>query len=200
MLDHNEMLHLPHESSEFLVSFNGRPYRFYGGCTRDGMGLAWHVSQDDGPNTSRARQGIVSDAATWTLAKAAFATRWEAICEAERDREAVRRYSADVMDEPEQAQDARIAGIVIFTGAWTLAPAFNEQVYEYDATTASDSLGIQATKKFTGQLVRVESGGLAQPDGLLLTIPAGDGVTTVIITVTAEDGVTMAVYTVEITR
>ena len=200
MLTHDEMLHHPHESAEFEVTFNGQSYRFYSGCERSGTDLIWHVSQDAGPNTSRARQGLVSDAATWVLAKAAFATKWEAICEAERDREAVRRYSADVIDEPERAQDARISGIQIHTGAWTLDPVFNEQIYEYDATAFADSLVLQGTKKFAGQTIRVESGGIAQPDGLSVTVPGGDGRVTVTIMVTAEDGVTTATYTLKIHR
>ena len=200
-LTHDEMRHHPHESSEFDATFNGKSYRFYSGSERDGAGLAWHVSQDDGPNTSRARQGIVSDATTWVLAKVAFQTRWEAICEAERDREAVRRYSGDMIDEPERAQDARISGVSVFSGTWTLDPAFDEDIYSYDVTTASDSLGILTAKKFAGQTVRIESGGIAQPDGLQgVPIPPGDGVVTVIIMVTAEDGATMATYTLTIHR
>ena len=200
-LTHDEMRHHPHESAEFFATFNGQPYRFYGGCERSGASLIWHVAQDDGPNTSRARQGIVSDATTWALAKAAFAIKWEAICEAERDREAVRRYSGDVMDEPERAQDARMAGVSTFGATWTFGQAFDEDIYEYDVTTAVSSLGVHPTKKFAGQTVRVESGGVAQPDGLpAVSIPAGDGTVTVIIMVTAEDGVQMAVYTLTIHR
>ena len=199
-LTHDGMRHHPHESAAFNATFNGQSYRFYSGCERSGANLIWHVSQEDGPNTSRARQGIVSDAATWTLAKAAFATRWEAICEAERDREAMRRYSADVIDEPERAQDARVTAIPLFLGSWVFDPAFDEQIFEYDVTATSDELGIQPTKKFPGQAVRVFDGSIAQPDGWTVSLPGGDGRVTVTITVTAEDGETTAIYTLKIHR
>ena len=68
-LTYSESLHHPHESGEFNVTFNGRSYRFYGGCERSGADLIWHVSKDDAPNISRVRQGIVSDAATWDSSK-----------------------------------------------------------------------------------------------------------------------------------
>ena len=200
MLDHDQMRHHPHESAEFRPTFNGQDYLFYSGCERDGVGLAWHVSQADGPNTSRGRQGIVTDVATWALAKAAFATRWEAICEAERDREAVRRYSGDVIDEPERAQDARVSAIPLFTGTWVLDPVFDEDIYDYDVTATSDSLGIQPTKKFPGQMIHAFDGSIAYPGGLSVTAPSGDSVVTVILTITAEDGVHQAVYTLTIRR
>ena len=122
------------------------------------------------------------------------------ICEAERDREAVRRYAADVIDEPERAQDARLAGLRLDVGAWTLDPTFEEQTYEYDATASADRLDIYTTKKFPGQAISISNGEASQPDALSVTVPGGDGVLTVTITVTAEDGVTTQTYTFKVHR
>ena len=175
--------------------FNGISYTFVTHIDRQDTAETWTIYHV----VNEVRSPMASGS-SWPVCYQRFLLKWEALCELERDQEAVRFYAADVMDEPERAQDARLAGLRLDVGAWTLAPAFEEQTYEYDATASTGRLDIYTTKKFPGQAISVSNGEASQPDALSVTVPGGAGVLTLTITVTAEDGVTTATYTFSIHR
>ena len=203
MLAFDEMRHHPHESAEFNATFNGHPYKFLSGCQRSGDGMVWHIAEVQGPNIS-ARQGIVSDAETWADARTAFAVAWETVCESERDREALRRWSADVIDEPDQSQDTRITRLGITLGAWILRPAFTEDTRDYAAIAHADTIRLEATAKFPAQAFAwADDSTTGTGTAFTFVVPGGaTGVTlnTVRLTVTAEDGDNTDTYTILITR
>ena len=135
-----------HEVATVALAFNAQPFHYLGSHYQEDGGEGWKIRRvlaDGG------RDALDGRHLSWDDAKTAFATHWEAHCEAQRALLAASAYGKDVVDDqPGDTPTVRLSFLHLGAPAQTtipLNPGFIDSRFEYAAETVIQTVTLTAT-------------------------------------------------------
>ena len=174
--------------------FNEKVYDYIGRVEVVDGTEQWGVEiKDDG--------AVVIGLTTWPLARQAFATWWEASCDAVRERVASNAYGKDAVDADLIGSKAKLTRFGISQGNLVLTPPFDMDVFEYTGTsTGSFQAMVERDAPRSVVRWRIPSAAAFTTQGTTQTVAVPVGGVVVLAIVTSENGEITRTYTLTLTR